>query len=375
MPFPGLDHSCVEKAPDQVQNTPIADLGCDQAHQLVLVDFVKESTDVGIQDPEVAFVDLLPHLSHRHVGRAPRPIPERAVGKVGLEDGSHLLSQRLLNHPIRNRGDSELSDPAVRLRDTDPLHRRGSVAPVAQLPVQRGQAFLLPVGEGVDGEAVDAGPALVVSDVSPGFGQVGRSVDLVDQRMDFPLSWILRSPSVSERRAGLLDGGAGSFALRTCPHFRHVLTRASLVDAATQHGAFPLRSVVWIRPASPLVRRRSGAFCSDPVPEYLAPIRLLAPLRSEFRLRLYPPLPSGASGRALRCLFLALSFASVALFQPYLPDGRYQAFPGSLTLFPTVSPAHTLVRRGGTHVPSPPECGLDHSPSSADRFIARDRSR
>src|SRR4051794_40032429 len=85
--------------------------------------------------------------------------------------------------------------------------------------------------------------------------------------MDFPLSWILRSPSVSERRAGLLDGGAGSFALRTCPHFRHVLTRSSRVDAATQRASCPLRSEVWIRPASPLVRRRSGAFCSDPVPE------------------------------------------------------------------------------------------------------------
>src|SRR5689334_17612499 len=340
MPFPGLDHPCVEKAPDQVQNTPIADLGRDLAHQLILVDLVKESTDVGIQDPEVAFVDLLPHLPHRHVGRAPRPIPERAVGKVRLEDGSHLLNQRLLNHPVRDRGDSELSDPAVRLRDTDPLHRSGSVAPVAQLPVQRGQAFLLPVGEGVDGEAVDAGPALVRSDVSPGFGQICRSIDLVDQRMDFPLSWVLRFPSVSGRLAGLLDAGAGSFALRTCPHFRHVLTRASLVDAATQHGAFPLRSVVWIRPASPLVRQRSGAFCPDPVPEYLAPIRLLASLRSELRLRLYPPLPSGASGRALRSPFLALSSASVALFRPYLPDGRYQASLGYWRSSPPCRP-HT----------------------------------
>src|SRR4051812_27195276 len=125
---------------------------------------------VGIQDPEVAFVDLSPHLPHRLVGRTPRPIPERAVGKVGFEDGSHLLNQRLLNHPIRNRGDSELSESAVRLRDTDPLHRRGTVAPVAQLPMQRGQAFLLPGGEGVDAETVAAGPALIVSDVSPGFG-------------------------------------------------------------------------------------------------------------------------------------------------------------------------------------------------------------
>src|SRR3954463_252202 len=132
-------------------------------------------------------IQKLPSLISCHTfriamwGERPRPIPERAVGKVGFEDGSHLLNQRLLNHPIRDRGNSEFSDPAVRLRDTDPLHRGGSVAPVAQLPVQRGQAFLLPVGEGSDGEAVDAGPALVISDVSPGFGQVGRSVDLVDQ--------------------------------------------------------------------------------------------------------------------------------------------------------------------------------------------------
>src|SRR3954453_319747 len=57
------------------------------------------------------------------------------------------------------------------------------------------------------------------------------------------------------------------------------------------------------------------------------------------------------------------------------PRWTTPGLPGSLTLFPTVPPAHTLVRRGGTPVPSPPECGLDHSPSSADRFIARDCSR
>src|SRR6516164_8386288 len=69
---------------------------------------------------------------------------------------------------------------------------------------------------------------------------------------------------------------------------------------------------------------RSGTFCSDPVREYLAPIRLLAPHRPEFRLRLYPHLPWLASGWALRSRLLALSSASVALFQPYLALGRYQ---------------------------------------------------
>src|SRR3954451_20395951 len=136
----------------------------------------------------------------------------------------------------------------------------------------------------------------------------------------------LRSPCGSPPCRRRVFRIANLSALPPCTH--PLLTRASLGDAATQHGAFPLRSAFWIRPASPLVRQRSGAFCSDPVPEYLAPIRLLAPLRSDLRLRLYPPLPSGALGRALRCLFLALSSASVARFQPYLPDGRYQASLG-----------------------------------------------
>jgi hypothetical protein len=58
------------------------------------------------------------------------------------------------------------------------------------------------------------------------------------------------------------------------------------------------------------------------------------------------------------------------LFQPYLPLGRYQVSLSYLTLFPTVSPAHTLVRRGGCLRPD-----IDHSPSLADRFIGRDCSR
>jgi len=49
--------------------------------------------------------------------------------------------------------------------------------------------------------------------------------------------------------------------------------------------------------------------------------------------------------------------------------GRYQASLGHTPVFSTVSPAHTLVRRGGAQAPSPSSCKLDHSPSLADRFI------
>ena len=77
-------------------------------------------------------------------------------------------------------------------------------------------------------------------------------------------------PSVSGRFPGLLDAGAGSFAERTYPHFRHVLTRPASPDAATQYGAFPLRLVFWIQPASPL----DGG---DPEPFVLIPFKSTSP--------------------------------------------------------------------------------------------------
>ena len=161
-------------------------------------------------------------------------------------------------------------------------------------------------------------------------------------------------PSVSCRGPGFLDVGAGSFALRTYPHFRHVLTPSSTLDAATQHGAFPLRPAFWARSASSLAG-------DDPEPFVPTPFQSTVPRSDSWHrigrnfahayIRTYRRV---APGRALHSLLLALSSASVALFQPYLPLGRYQASLSHLTLFPTVSPAHTLVRRGGTQTPSPP---------------------
>ena len=84
------------------------------------------------------------------------------------------------------------------------------------------------------------------------------------------------------------------------------------------------------------------------VPEYYSPIRFLAPRRPEFRFRLYPYLPCGALGRCLSSRLPALSSAGATSSRPYLPPGRYQASLGHSLLFSTVSPAHTLVRWGGT---------------------------
>lgn len=55
-----------------------------------------------------------------------------------------------------------------------------------------------------------------------------------------------------------------------------------------------------------------------------------------------------ASGRRVRSLWPALSFAGVARSRPDLPRGRYQGSLGHPRLFPPVSPAHPVVRWGGT---------------------------
>src|SRR5580704_14322887 len=125
----------------------------------------------------------------------------------------------------------------------------------------------------------------------PGVNQVDPIIDLVDQRMDFPMLVFSPSSRANHRLPGILDAGAGSFAKRTCPHFRHLLARSSLLGSTTQHGAFPLRPAFWVRPASSF-RMTIRDLCSDLVQEYHAPIRLLAPHRPEFRSRLYPHLPS-----------------------------------------------------------------------------------
>ena len=67
-------------------------------------------------------------------------------------------------------------------------------------------------------------------------------------------------------------------------------------------------------------------------------------------IRIYLPV---ALGRCLYSPLLTLSPVSATISRPYLPLGRYQASLGHKRFFPTVSPAHTLVRWTGTHAPSP----------------------
>jgi hypothetical protein len=220
--------------------------------------------------------------------------------------------------------------------------------------MQSCEQFILSFRERGNRQAINTGTALVLPDMLPGFGQIAPIIDLVDQRMDFPVPLVSSSSSANRRLRGILDAGAGSFALRTYPHFRHVLARSSSFGSVPQYGAFPLRTAFWVRPASPFND-------DDPRPFALISFKSTAPRSDSWHrfgrnfarayIRAYRRM---ASGWALLSPLLALSSASVALFQPYLSAGRYQASLSHRRIFPTVSPAHTLVRRSGTQMPSPP---------------------
>ena len=90
--------------------------------------------------------------------------------------------------------------------------------------MQRLQKFVLSLLKPGDGEAVNARATPILSDPLPGFGEIGRIVDLVDQRVDLSAPGTLLPSGIRWRFPGLLDAGAGSFAkanlsaLPSCTH-------------------------------------------------------------------------------------------------------------------------------------------------------------
>jgi hypothetical protein len=156
---------------------------------------------------------------------------------------------------------------------------------------------------------------------------------------------------------------------RNCPTALSFLTDCPHFLSTAKHRAFPLPCPVWVTRA----------------PQLMATIRafLLAPRSCVIRPA---PTPGTASAGISRALLSTPPnrWLQVDLCVPCCPPcrlrvphdldhpfslGRYQVSLGHTHVFSTVSPAHTVVRRGGIHTPSPPSCRLDHSPSLADRFI------
>src|SRR6201995_2560318 len=104
--------------------------------------------------------------------RSAGSISERAVRKQRFEDGIHLLHQGLLNHPVSDPRNAEISRSTPEPRYRHPLHRGGPVGFLSQLLVQLLQKFVLSLLEPGDGEAVNARASLFLSVPLPSFGKI-----------------------------------------------------------------------------------------------------------------------------------------------------------------------------------------------------------
>src|ERR1700730_12019073 len=166
--------------------------------------------------------------------RSAGSISKRAVRKQRFDDGIHLLHQGLLNHPVSDRWNAEISRSTSELRYRHPFHRCGPIGLLSQLLVQPLQKFVLSLLEPGDGEAVNARATLIISDSLPGFGEIGRIVDLVDQRVDLSAPRTLHSSVIRWRLPGILDTGAGTFAER--------LVRTSVMYSPGLHHLTPPHS-------------------------------------------------------------------------------------------------------------------------------------
>jgi len=90
------------------------------------------------------------------------PKPERAVEEVRLEDGLEQEHHRCLYNPVTDRGNTERSFLAVRLRDLDALHRVWPIGLAPEILADPRQQFLdavLRIHDVVHRNAVDAGCA------------------------------------------------------------------------------------------------------------------------------------------------------------------------------------------------------------------------
>jgi len=197
----GRDHSALRGAPfarcvvpafaaaslehrlDQAQHTSVSHLSGHQSKQLVVLNRPEVVPQVRINNPLTATLDFPPHLSQSPVGRPPSPVSEAGIIEFRLEDRLQAIEQRLLTHPIEDRGHPQLA-PLARLaglRDWHLPYRLRPIDVVAQLAVQSVQ-LLVPLHLKVRHTlSVHTACALVGSHLLPGHLQILPLVDLVNQ--------------------------------------------------------------------------------------------------------------------------------------------------------------------------------------------------
>src|SRR3954471_2306451 len=158
-----LHHPGREESPDEPEHALVRHPRGDPRHQAIVIDPVEKFFEIEINYNVVALGDVLLRLGHCLVGRAPWSEAVAVLGERWIPALLENLQQGLLDQPVDDAGDAELSDPALRLGDFDPSDRLRLVGSREQLrpdvwPV------LTQVGPGVlDGHPINAGATLVAA--------------------------------------------------------------------------------------------------------------------------------------------------------------------------------------------------------------------
>jgi hypothetical protein len=88
-----------------------------------VIDPVEKFFEIKIDHDRVARSDVPLCLGHRLVGGSPRPEAIAVLGERWVPPLLENLQQGLLDQSIDDARDAELSDPAIRLGDFNPLDR------------------------------------------------------------------------------------------------------------------------------------------------------------------------------------------------------------------------------------------------------------
>ena len=313
---PVFHHPRVEERTDELQHALVGNPCRNAGHQQVMVDSIEEFFEVDVDHVVVALGNVLLGLGHGLLGRASRSESVAVLGKRRVPPRLQDLKHRLLDQSVDDTRHAELSDPAIRLGDFDPLHRLRRVGSCQQL-FPNGWPVLTQVGHAVvDSPPIDSGASLVFPDAFPRPFQVFSLANLLHE--SFFECWAFGG---SLRREWF---GPSAIGVRGCTSTFHRKGQTQLLAL----GFLPLSThELRVLLATPY---RSGLQHVATALRSLAVSALSGQCPDRAGRRLMPTMPSADSCAAVRspCGFLSPEFetrrrspeVSSIAFTAHLPD-------------------------------------------------------
>lgn len=146
----------------------------DARHQAVVIDSIEKSFEIKIDHVAVALGNVALRLGYRLMSGTSRTEAVAVLGECRVPLLLENLQQGLLDQPVDDARHAELSDPALRLGDFDPLDRLWLVGSLEQ-SIPNAWPVLTQVALGViDGHPIHAWTALVASNAFPRCSRFSR---------------------------------------------------------------------------------------------------------------------------------------------------------------------------------------------------------